>query len=115
MEDHVCDIAHRFAPLGYVAAAPDLLSHFGIDSATGAELARLRFTATEEERAREQPRLREAFSATHAPQYQRWAVAALVATVDALVSTPGVDGRVAVIGFCFGAPWGSSWLPPISG
>lgn len=102
MQDHFRDIADRFAALGYVAIAPDVLSHAGIDPAAGADLARLRFEATEEERTREQPRLREAFSATRAVEYTAWAVAALRAVVDVLGQTPGVDGRIAVTGYCFG-------------
>ena len=102
MQDHFRDIADRFAALGYVAVAPDVLSHAGIDPAAGAELARLRFQATEKERSREQPRLREAFSATRAAEYTAWAVASLRAVVDMLAETPGVDGRIAVTGYCFG-------------
>lgn len=102
MQDHFRDIAERFAALGYVAIAPDVLSHAGIDPAAGAELARLRFEAGEEERTREQPRLRDAFSATRSPDYNAWAVAALRAVVDRLADTPGVDGRIAVTGYCFG-------------
>jgi len=102
MQDHFRDIANRFADLGYVAVAPDVLSHAGIDPAVGAELARLRFEAGEEERTREQPRLREAFSATRSPDYTTWAVRALRAVVDLLAATPGVDGRIAVTGYCFG-------------
>lgn len=102
MQDHFRDVADRFADLGYVAIAPDVLSRVGIDPASGAELARLRFEATEEERSREQPRLREAFSASQAPEYTAWAVTALQAVVDVVAGAAGVDGRIAVTGYCFG-------------
>ncbi len=102
MQDHFRDIADRFAAVGYAAIAPDVLSHIGLDPAVGAELARLRFDATEEERTREQPRLREMFSASRAPAYTTWAVAALRAVVDVLADTAGVAGRIAVTGYCFG-------------
>ncbi len=102
LQDHTRDVADRFAAEGYLAVAPDVLSNAGIDPSTGAELQRLRYHASEEERVREQPRLRDAFSAARAPEYTAWAISMLRRAVDLLTTTPGVEGRIAVTGFCFG-------------
>ncbi len=102
LQEQTRKIADRFAADGYVAFAPDVLSQAGIDPAVGAELERLRYEADDEERVREQPRLREVFSAARAPENAAWAVGALSAVVDVLAGSPGVGSRIAVTGFCYG-------------
>ncbi len=102
LQEQTLAIARRFADDGFVVIVPDVLSRIGVDPIAGAELERLRFHATEEERIREQPRLRELFSSAFDPAYTAWAVEALRRTVDVLAAEPGVDGRIAVTGFCFG-------------
>ncbi|NYE20740.1 dienelactone hydrolase family protein [Microbacterium immunditiarum] len=103
--DHIKDVADRYAAEGWLVAAPDILSHAGVEPALGAELFAIRTGADEEAKAATQPRMREAMSAAHAPDYAKWAVAALRATVDRLVEEPGVGERVAVTGFCFGGTY----------
>lgn len=105
LQPHTRDVADRFAAEGFVTLAPDLLSTSGIDPETGAELQRLSFDASEEERVAAQPRLREAFSTSRSPGYASWAVGVLGHAVDRLVGEPGVAGRVAVVGFCFGGTY----------
>jgi carboxymethylenebutenolidase len=39
------------------------------------------------------------------PEFGAWAIAALGASVDYLADQPGVDGRIAVTGFCFGGSY----------
>lgn len=107
IQEQTRSIARRFADDGYLAIAPDVLSEIGVDEVAGAELEHLRFHATDEERHREQQRLRDLFSSAFAPEYTAWAVAALTKVVDAALAMEGVDGRVAVTGFCFGG--GLSW------
>lgn len=103
--DHIKDIADRFAAQGYIAVAPDLLSHAGITPEVGNELLRLRTSADDEERNRLQPLMREKMAPTQAPEYGSWAVSALKQVVDWLVARPEVAGRVAVTGFCFGGTY----------
>jgi len=103
--DHIKDVADRYAAEGWVVAAPDILSHAGVEPALGAELFALRNGDDEEAKAATQPRMREMLSAAHAPEYARWAVAALRATVDRLVEEAGVGDRLAVTGFCFGGTY----------
>lgn len=103
--DHVKDVADRFAAQGYVVYAPDILSHGGVTPEVGAELQRLRESADEAERTRMQPMMREAMTAANQPEYGVWAVGALRRVVDALDQEPGVDGRVAALGFCFGGSY----------
>lgn len=105
LADHIKGIADRFAAEGYLALAPDLLSHAGIDAHLGVELQQIMFSADEKVRSEGQPRLREALSPLRAPEFAAWAVSALKQCVDYLAEQPGVDGRIAVTGFCFGGSY----------
>jgi carboxymethylenebutenolidase len=104
--DHIKDVADRFAAEGYLAVAPDLLSHVGVDAHLGLELQAIMFSTDERVRSEGQPRLREATSAMYAPEFAAWAVPALCRTVDFVADRPGVDGRIGVVGFCFGGSYG---------
>ncbi|MEU1973616.1 dienelactone hydrolase family protein [Microbacterium sp. NPDC019599] len=103
--DHIRDVAERFAEEGWLVAAPDILSHAGVAPALGAELFGLLNDPDESVRTAAQPRLRDALSQMRAPEYGAWAVGALRAVVDRLDAEPGVDGRIAVTGFCFGGTY----------
>ncbi|GAB3872641.1 dienelactone hydrolase family protein [Terrabacter terrigena] len=105
LTDHVKDVTDRFAAEGYVAVAPDLLRHVGLTPEVGARLFDLVSHGTEEERLAAQPRLRAATTPARQPEFAAWAVPALTAVVDSLVGEPGVEGRVAVVGFCFGGTY----------
>jgi len=100
--DHIRDVADRFAAQGYLVIAPDILSNAGVSPEVGDELQRLVFHSDEQTRTDAQPVLREKLAASNAPEYAAWAVAALSTAVDYLEAQPGVDGRIAVLGFCFG-------------
>lgn len=100
--DHITDVADRYAAEGYLVIAPDILSGVGVDPEIGAELQRLVFSADEKTRTDAQPLLREKLAPSHAPEYAAYAVSALKVAVDYLQAQPGVDGRIAVSGFCFG-------------
>jgi carboxymethylenebutenolidase len=103
--DHVKSIADRFAAEGYLAVAPDLLSGIGIVPEVGRELQELATSGDEAKRAEAQPILRERMSPMRSPEYAEWAVATLVRVVDHVAAQPGVDGRIAVVGFCFGGTY----------
>jgi carboxymethylenebutenolidase len=100
--DHIKSIADRFAGEGYLVVAPDILSSIGLVPEVGKEIFDLMFNGTEAERSAAQPRLRDAMAPVRSPEFGVGAVAALRSVVDYLEVQPGVDGRVAVTGFCFG-------------
>ena len=103
--DHIRDVAQRFADEGWLVAAPDILSHVGVEEHLGAELFALLNSQDEAVRTAAQPRLREALAGMRAPGYAQWAVGALRTAVDWLEEQPGVGGRIAVTGFCFGGTY----------
>jgi carboxymethylenebutenolidase len=103
--EHITGIADRYAAEGYLVLAPDLLSDVGITPEVGLELHELRMEQDPEKQAGAQPRLREAFSTMKAPGFAEGALAKLRIVVDALAAEPGIDGRIAVLGFCFGGTY----------
>jgi carboxymethylenebutenolidase len=103
--DHIKTVADRYAAEGYLVIAPDILSHGGVTPQVGAELVRLMFSGTEEERAAAQPVMRERMAPVNQPEYAAWAVASLKKVVDYIEQQPGVDGRIGVLGFCFGGSY----------
>lgn len=100
--DHITGIADRLAAEGYLAVAPDLLSSIGIDKHIGLELHDIMFSPDEKVRIDGQPRLRDALSPLRSPGYGAWAVGSMKAVVDWIETQDGVDGRIAITGFCFG-------------
>jgi carboxymethylenebutenolidase len=103
--DHIKTVADRYAAEGYLVIAPDILSHGGVTPDVGIELGRLMWSGTEEERAKAQPLMREKMAPVNQPEYAAWAVAALKEVVDYIEAQPGVDGRIGVLGFCFGGSY----------
>lgn len=102
--DHIKNVADRFAAEGYLVIAPDILSHGGVTPEVGEQLAHL-MHGTEEERAKAQPLLREKMAPVNAPEYAAWAVESLKKVVDYLEAQPDVEGRIGVLGFCFGGTY----------
>ncbi|WP_374970754.1 dienelactone hydrolase family protein [Terrabacter sp. BE26] len=103
--DHVKDVADRFAAQGYLAVAPDLLGHVGLTPEVGGRIFDLMMRGTEEDRLAAQPQMRAATTPARQPEFAAWAVPALRHVVDSLVDEPGVEGRVGVVGFCFGGTY----------
>lgn len=103
--DHIRNVADRFAAEGYLVVAPDILSNAGVTPEVGKELHDLAVSPNEAKRTAAQPLLREKLTAAREPEYGAWAVEQLRKVVDYLESQPGVDGRIAVTGFCFGGTY----------
>jgi carboxymethylenebutenolidase len=103
--DHIKDVADRFAAEGYLVLAPDLLSEVGIDAHIGAELQSIMQNPDPEKRNAGQPLLREKMAPLQAPGYAEFAADALKKCVDYFAGQPGIDGRMAVTGFCFGGTY----------
>jgi carboxymethylenebutenolidase len=103
--DHITGIADRFASAGYLAIAPDLLSDVGMTPEIGAELFALMSDPDEAKRTEAQPRMRERTSPAFEPVFAAGALTKLRLVVDELEETPGIVGRIAVTGFCFGGTY----------
>jgi carboxymethylenebutenolidase len=101
---HIRAVADRFAGEGYLVLAPELLGDV-LGSVNGQELMEARDDPDEARRNAAQPQLRELFSGMQDPSFAAGAVAKLTTVVDALEIEPGVDGRIAVAGFCFGGTY----------
>lgn len=101
---HITAVADRFAGEGYLVLAPELLGDV-LGTANGQELMEARTDPDEARRTAVQPVLRELFSAMGDPDFAAGAVAKLVTLVDALAAEPGVEGRIGVLGFCFGGTY----------
>jgi carboxymethylenebutenolidase len=102
---HIRDVAERFAREGYLVLAPDLLSDAGITPEVGAELDRVRQEPDEKRRLAGQALLRDKMAPTRSPEFAAEAVTKLRLVVDALAAEPGINGRIAVTGFCFGGTY----------
>ena len=105
LADHIKRVADRFAAEGYLCYAPDILSKAGITPQAGQELLELVQNPDEQVRVAAQPRFRERMAPTHDPEYGAWAVSALQQVVEELAARPGVEGRIGVVGFCFGGSY----------
>lgn len=101
---HIKAVADRFAGEGYLVLAPELLGDL-LGATNGQELMEARNDPDEARRTAVQPRLRELFSGLNDPAFEADAVAKLTRLVDALEAEPGIDGRIAVLGFCFGGTY----------
>ncbi|WP_111719191.1 dienelactone hydrolase family protein [Homoserinimonas sp. OAct 916] len=100
--DHTKRVADRFADEGYRVLAPNLMPDGAPDEGEITQLQDAMFDADERVRTAIQPRLRELFTPANAPDFAAQALGRLGTAFDFLLEQPGVCGRVAIVGFCFG-------------
>ncbi|MGZ4661361.1 MAG: dienelactone hydrolase family protein [Arthrobacter sp.] len=103
---HTKDVADRFAAEGYLVLAPSLLADTGMTPVLAAELQATLFDP--EQRSMAQPKLREIMAPLHAPEFAVRTTAAVQACFDHLYELPGLEGKVAVTGFCLGGTYSFS-------
>ena len=101
--EHIKNVADRFANLGFIAYAPDLMSNTGIEASVTTQLQQDLFNP--EKRNAVQPKLRELMAPIQAPEFAGHTVKSLKQIFDQLYNLPEVNKKVAVIGFCFGGTY----------
>lgn len=103
LTDHIRSVADRFADEGYLVSAPNLLSDTDIEQHLTPQMAQDLFNP--EKRNAVQPKLRELMTPIQTPEFGAATVAKLQDCFKALFDEPECDGRVAVIGYCFGGTY----------
>ncbi len=101
LNDHIKEVADRFAKEGYVVLAPELLPS-DLRTFLTPELQRDLFDP--EKRDTVQPKLREAMQPIQQPAYAHTAITALKACIEYLYTDAHVSS-VAAVGFCFGGTY----------
>ncbi|HEX4774069.1 MAG TPA: dienelactone hydrolase family protein [Candidatus Saccharimonadales bacterium] len=104
LTDHIKDVADRLTKEGYLALAPDLMHEAGITEMATDQLAEDLFNP--EKRNQVQPQLRALMTPLHQPDFAEHTLAKLKVCFDYLYQK--ADGKVAVIGFCFGGTYSFS-------
>jgi carboxymethylenebutenolidase len=99
-------LADRFAAEGYVALAPEFLGEMGITEKLAGELQSELFDPKRRNQA--QPKLRELMAPIHAPGFGEATLAGVQECFSYLENQEGVNGRIGVIGFCFGGSYSFS-------
>ncbi len=103
LNDHIRNVADRFASEGYLVYAPDLLSQTGIEEKVTAQLQKDLFDP--EKRNEIQPKMRQLMAPIQEPQFAKDTVNSLKQIFDSLYSEKLTNGKVAVVGFCFGGTY----------
>lgn len=104
--EHTRDVADRFAAEGYDVIAPDLLSDHGITEDLTAGLGEALFDP--ERRNEVQPTLRKLMAPLGNPGFAESTVQRVRSCFDLLFDDKAVNGRVGIIGFCFGGSYSFS-------
>ena len=103
LNDHIKNVADRFASQGYHVYAPDLLSHTGIEDKVTHELQEDLFNP--EKRNEAQPKIRELMAPIQSPDFAKETVESLKQIFDSLYNDPRTMQKVAILGFCFGGTY----------
>jgi carboxymethylenebutenolidase len=103
LNEHTKDIVKRFAKIGYVALAPDLLSETGITGKISpAIMSEIANPATRDEA---QKKMRAAMAPIQSPEFGKATVRKLKECVSYLLDNKEVNGDVAAVGYCFGGTY----------
>ena len=102
VNEHIRSVADRFAAEGYSVLSPELLPETFVSLITP-ELQRDLFNPEKQHEV--QPKVRDAMAPIHQAEYAAETITTLKACVDYLMEDEGVDGTVAVLGFCFGGTY----------
>lgn len=109
--EHIKSVADRVAAEGYIALAPNLLSETDIAKIPAKELQQIQedlFNPDQKHRTEVQPKLRTIMSPMHSPEFGKETITKIKACFDYLEDLPGIDGKVAIMGFCFGGTYSFS-------
>jgi carboxymethylenebutenolidase len=103
LRDHVKDVADRFAAEGYAVLAPDLIAHTGIMEKMDPNL--MKDIWDPEKRAEAQKKMRAAMTPIMVPEFGEQTVQRLEGCFGYLKSREYCNGKVGVLGFCFGGTY----------
>ncbi|NMR31298.1 dienelactone hydrolase family protein [Crystallibacter degradans] len=103
LNDHVKEVADRFAAEGYFVIAPDLLSSTGLDVDVAAQLGEA--MAHPEKRSATLPRIRPFLAPLRSKKTAAGIIANAKRCFDYLKGNDAVAGRIAVTGFSFGGTY----------
>lgn len=106
LTDHIKDVADRFAAQGFVVLAPDLFAGSGIEGKVDASLMTQIFDAVT--KAEAQKKLRAAMTPIMQPEFGAATVQKLKDSFNYLAGQPEVNGKISVVGFCFGGTYAFS-------
>ncbi|HEX5430123.1 MAG TPA: dienelactone hydrolase family protein [Patescibacteria group bacterium] len=102
VNEHIRSVADRFANVGFSVVAPELLPPGLLEMATP-QIQKDLFDPVKRDEI--QPKLREAMEPIRQPKFASGAIVILKACVDYLMADEHVNGRIAVLGFCFGGTY----------
>jgi carboxymethylenebutenolidase len=98
--DHIRDVANRFRSIGYAVLAPDLF--MGMDFVGKVDPPLLKELADPATRDEAQKKFRAILAPTRSPEFSTETLDKLQACFDFLALDQRTNGRIAVVGFCFG-------------
>jgi carboxymethylenebutenolidase len=101
--DHTKDVADRFAREGYVVAAPDLMTGTSIEGLVGPKL--FKDFSDPERRPKMQTEFRKIMGPLKSPEFSEKTMNRLQALYTWLQNQPETNGKVGVVGFCFGGTY----------
>ena len=102
VNDHIKSVVDRFAAAGFSVISPELLPKGLLELATP-QLQKDLFDPAKRDEV--QPKMRAAMAPMMQPEFAQGAIATLKACVDYLVADEHVNGKIAVLGFCFGGTY----------
>jgi carboxymethylenebutenolidase len=99
---HIKSVVDRFADAGFSVISPELLPKGLLELATP-QLQQDLFDPVKRDEV--QPKMRTAMAPMMQPEFARGTIATLKACVDYLAADEHVNGKFAVLGFCFGGTY----------